>query len=92
MREINLTGANQQIVLAAPFVNYRGVSVKETTGAAVAALVIFDGTSATGKILDEINLAANESTRELYSPSKHALIGVFVQVVSGAIAGSVFFD
>lgn len=94
MREVKLTGASQQIILPAPYVYYRGFSIKETA-AATAGLVIWDSTSAlgaTGSILDEVNLSASESTRELFSPAKIALVGIFVQIVSGAIAGSIFFD
>lgn len=95
MRSVTLTGAAQQIVLAAPVVNYRGFSIKETTGTTVAAIVVWDSTAtlgATGKILDEVNFLANESARELYDPPKQALIGVYVQIVGGAVAGSIFFD
>lgn len=94
MREVTLTGASQQIILPAPFVYYRGFSVKETA-AATAGFIVWDSTSAlgaTGKILDEVNLSASESTRELYGPAKLALVGIWIQIVSGAVAGSIFFD
>ena len=94
MRSVTLTGASQQIILPNPFVCYRGFSVKETA-AATAAFVVWDSTAAlgaTGKILDEVNLSASESARELYGPAKTALIGIYVQIVSGAVAGSIFFD
>lgn len=94
MRSITLTGASQQIILPSPFVYYRGFSVKETA-AATAGFVVWDSTSAlgaTGKILDEVNLSASESTREVWGSPKIALVGIFVQIVSGAVAGSIFFD
>ncbi len=97
MRTITLTGVDQQIatigVTGTPFVSYRGVTVRETTGVSTALLRIWDGTSATGRVLDEISLAANESTREDYGdPCPTARIGVFVQVVSGTIVGSIRLD
>jgi hypothetical protein len=96
MREITLTGADQQIVTtttAVPFATYRGVTIRETTGVSTALVRIWDGTSATGRVLDEISLLPNESAREDYGdPAPTARTGVFVQVVSGTIVGSVRVD
>lgn len=96
MRTIPLTGANQQLVTVSssvPFATLRGFTIRETSGVAVALVRIWDGTSATGTILDEVSLAANESAREDYGdPAPTARIGIFLQVVAGAVAGSARLD
>ena len=76
----------------APVLYYRGFSLRETTGLAVALVRLWDAASATGNIIDEISLAANESARENYPIAKVAKTGVYIEVVSGAVAGSIFYD
>jgi hypothetical protein len=92
MREINISASGAIGLAPAPFLYYRGVSLRETTGSSPALVRVFDGTSATGNVLDEITFAPNESVREVYGPPKIARTGIYVQVVSGAIIGSVLVD
>lgn len=72
-------------VAATGILTYRGISVRETAGAA-ATVTVREG-SATGEILDTIGLAANESTRELY-PEGVACYGDLCVVVTGTVVGS----
>lgn len=87
-RAIALTGSDQA-VSATPTV-YRGFAIRETSGSAGAVVRIFDNASAaSGTVLDEISLNASESAREWYESGLVAASGVYVDVVSGAVAGSV---
>ncbi len=93
MREYTIGGVSVALpVPPAPVIYLRGFSLRETTGLAVALVRLWDAASATGQILDEISLAANESARELYPVPLCARIGVYIEVVSGAVAGSIRFD
>lgn len=67
-----------------------GFSFTETTGAASASVQLITGQSANGIVVATINLAISESARE-YIPWPFILFkyGVFVNVVSGSIIGSV---
>ena len=68
--------------------NYCGFSFRETTGAATATIVIYDATSATGTILDTIQLAQGESAREFYPGGIICENGIHA-VVTGTIQGSI---
>jgi hypothetical protein len=93
VRIVNLAGVSVALQLVpAPVIYYRGFQLRETTGLAVALVRIWDAASATGTILDEISLAANESARENYSIAKTAKVGVYVEIVSGTVAGSICVD
>jgi hypothetical protein len=84
---VPLAGGSQQIS-ATPAV-YCGFSVRETA-ASTAVVRIWDNPSAaSGTILEEIALAAGESAREYYAAGIWAASGIYLQVVSGAVAGSV---
>jgi F0F1-type ATP synthase alpha subunit len=83
---VALTGSDQTVRTSAA--NYAGFSIRETAGA-TAVVVIYDNTSASGTVLEAISLAANESAREFYPGGIWANTGIFVDVVSGAVAGSV---
>lgn len=95
MRTYTLTGspAGSQLLPypPAPYLYYRGFSIRET-GSSTASLVIYDGTSAAGNILDTITLISNESTREDYGLARIARTGIYVAIVAGSIAGSIFLD
>ena len=93
MRAIPFTGVSGALALTpAPYLYYRGIRLAETAGAS-ARLVIWDNASAAaGTILDEINFLGGESVRETYSPPEPALNGIYVQVVSGTVAGSILVD
>lgn len=85
---VALTGSDQ--VVAAGRTYYRGFSIRETSGSASAVVRIYDHASAaSGTVLDEISLVAGESAREWYEGGVWAANGVYVDVVSGAVAGSV---
>ena len=89
VKNVDISGVDQQVV-AVRFSRYFGFSVRETSGAAAAMLRIHEGTNATGDILDVIDLKAGESAREWYGPQGiDADGGIFVDVVSGAVEGSV---
>ena len=93
MRSYTIGGVSVALPLTpAPVIYYRGFSLRETSGAAVALVRLWDAASATGTILDEISLAANESARESYPVPLTAKTGVYIEVVSGAVVGSIRFD
>lgn len=77
-------------VIAATAKDYRGFTLRETAGS-TAVVVLWDNASAaSGTILEEITLAANESAREYYTAGGvKTLNGIFCQIVSGQVAGSV---
>ena len=87
--QVALTGSNQAVSANPTY--YLGFTIRETSGSAAAVVRIFDNASAaSGTVLDEIALSAGESAREWYGMGGlRASSGVYVQVVSGAVAGSV---
>lgn len=86
-RPLALTGANQQAVSGLG--TYRGISLRETAGAA-AVVRVWDGTSAAGTLLDTIALAANASAWTWYDDGGvWFTAGVYVEKVSGTIEGSI---
>ena len=88
MRAYALTGSDQLVFTGVGW--YGGFSVRETAAAA-ASIRVYDGTSATGTLLDTIALAANESARENYTGNGMLQFsnGVYVDIVSGTVEGSV---
>lgn len=85
---VALTGADQ-VVRSAPAV-YRGFSIRETAGAAATIRVYDHASAASGTLVDVIQLVANESAREWYGGGGiTASLGLFVDVVTGAVEGSV---
>lgn len=68
---------------------FRGYTVRETAGAA-ATVRIHDGASATGVLLATIALTANQSQTVLDGAGVYFDGGVFVEVVTGTVEGSVF--
>jgi len=82
-----LTGSDQ-LIRTGPSI-YRGFTIRETSGTTAAVVRIHDGVTAAGTVLDTIALNPGESAREWYHPGIHATTGVYVDVVSGAVAGSV---
>jgi hypothetical protein len=92
---VNLTGSNQQIVVASPIVRYQGYSVRETSGSASGLIRVFDAnTTPDGNslILEEIALTQSQSAREFYSNSFFAVSkGIYV-VVTGAVTGSIRYS
>lgn len=86
-RSIPLTGADQAVRATASV--YRGFTIRETAGAAAVVRIFDNASAASGTVLEEISLAANESARECYGAGIWAENGIYVDVVSGAVAGSV---
>ena len=85
---VGVTGSDQ--VVRAVQAYYRGFTVRETSGSATALVRIFDNASAaSGTVLDEIALNSGESAREWYESGVWATSGIYVDVVSGAAAGSI---
>lgn len=85
---VALTGSNQAAKTSRTY--YRGFTIRETSGTASAVVRIYDNdAAASGTVLDEISLNAGESAREWYESGIWAVNGVYVNVVSGAVAGSV---
>ena len=68
-----------------------GWALRETSGAAPAAVTIRDGLAATGLVIAPINLAANESTRDWFSDWGIAFSsGIFIDVAAGTISGAIW--
>ncbi len=65
-------------------------AVKESTGAATAEFILWDGTSAAGYEILPITLAINESTSDRVGWHYQRFeTGLYYQLVSGAVDGSV---
>jgi hypothetical protein len=88
-RSVALTGTDQA-VLDAPG-DYRGYTVRETSGADPVVVDIYDDPdSADGTLLECIALAVGESKRAYWPVGLAATTGVYVAVTGdGAVAGSV---
>jgi hypothetical protein len=84
---VALTGSDQA-VSAKPAI-YAGFVIRETAGA-VAVVRLYDNPSAaSGTLIDDVALAANESAREFYPNGIWAATGIYVKIVSGAVEGSI---
>lgn len=71
---------------------YRGLTVRESAATPAAAVVrVWDGTAAGGgaPLLDVVSLTAGTSTHTSYPDGKYVTTGLFVEVVAGAVEGSV---
>lgn len=86
VRPVALSGSSQAILGAAGL--YHGFSVEETAGA-TARIRVYDNTSAAGTRVETITLSPNESAREYYGTGIAVTNGVYVEIVSGTVAGSV---
>ncbi len=77
-------------VIAATAKDYRGFAVRETAGAAAVVRLWDNASAASGTVVEEITLAANESAREFYGDGGiKTSNGIYAQVVSGTVAGIV---
>ena len=83
---IALTGSDQQVHTGPA--SYAGLVVRETGGAA-AEVRVYAGTDATGLLIDVVKLDANEVANSAHGQAVRAQVGVFVDIVTGAVAGSV---
>jgi len=86
-RAVALTGSDQAVRADASI--YCGFTIRETAGAAAVVVIYDHASAASGTILEQISLAANESRGECYPGGIWAVNGIYVDVVSGAVAGSV---
>lgn len=82
-----INGSDQQL-LANWSGAYRGFSLEET-GAAAAKLRIYDGTSTAGILLESVGLGALETAREFYPDGVVVKTGIYIDIVSGTIAGHI---
>jgi hypothetical protein len=80
------------VLITSQAVGLKGFCVAESTGTNNAKVVIRDGTTTAGKVVDVVTLAPNESVRDWYGPdAKRMDSGIFLHVVSGQVEGSVSF-
>jgi hypothetical protein len=87
---VGLTGANQTIETAGHGPGtYLGIAARETSGAGSATVLVYDGTSATGVLLDTFHLPANGSASQWYGPQGIAYDRAIHVAVTGAVDGSV---
>ena len=69
---------------------YMGFSFRETGGTNAATAKIYDGTSASGTLLDTINLAAGASLSKYYEEGIAYDVGIYIDFGgTGTIEGSV---
>lgn len=65
-------------------------AVKESTGAALAEVDLYDGSNATGILIEPVTLIANESARDWFMPGGVEFDnGLFVNVTSGTVSASI---
>lgn len=70
-----------------------GYSVRETSGAAAATIVLRDGLDDTGELLAEIALPAGGSATVWLGPQGVAFVnGLHAQLVAGAVEGAVYLN
>ena len=85
---VALTGSDQVVKDQATV--YRGFTIRETSGSDAAVVLLYDNASAaSGTIIEQISLLPGESAREWYSGGFVVANGIYADVVSGAVAGSI---
>ena len=84
---VALTGSDQAVQASGCV--YRGFALRETAGSTAVVKIYDHASAASGTILETVSLSANESAREFYPVGIMALLGVYVDVVSGTVEGSV---
>ncbi len=68
---------------------YRGFAVRETAGS-TAEIRIYDGTSTSGTFIGGTTLAANAQVTTIVDGGLWCAGGIYVDVVSGAVSGSIW--
>lgn len=87
-RPVPLSGASEAL-RAEPGI-YCGATIRETTGSAAAVVRIYDNASAaSGPLLETVGLAQGESV-SVHHAGVWAESGLYVEVVSGDVEGSVY--
>jgi hypothetical protein len=84
---IALTGSDQ--VIRATHGLYRGICLRETASATAAVRVYDNASAASGTLLDVVALAANGSASLMHEPGIQVANGIYVDIVSGTVEGSV---
>ena len=84
---VALTGADQTV--SSTHCTYHGFTIRETGGTNPAEVRIYHNTANSGTLLETIRLAANESAGAFYERGILADKGIRVDIVSGAVEGSV---
>jgi hypothetical protein len=87
MVAVALTGADQ--VVRDSHCVLGGYTIRETAGAVAAVRVYDNASAASGTLLATIGLAANASHDVHYPGGIRAAQGVYVDVVTGAVEGSI---
>lgn len=84
--------ASRQVFGGDPCTLY-GWAVAETTNAATATIRLRDGSDANAEVIARINLAINESDRDMFTP--HGIIistgHLWLEVVSGSVEGVLYW-
>jgi hypothetical protein len=71
---------------------YRGCNFRETASAAAIIRIYDNATTNTGTLLETINLASLGTFSTFYDPGVLAANGIYVDIVSGAVEGSIRVD
>lgn len=70
-----------------------GFGLRETTGTAAARVDVYNGNDTGGILIAPIDLNPGQSVRDVLGPSGVGCdMGVFVNIVSGSVAGSIWVD
>jgi hypothetical protein len=86
-RAVALTGSDQ--IVRATATIYRGITVRETGGAAAVVVLYDNASAASGTIIEEVSLGADESVSYMHPVGLYTDNGIFLDVVSGDVEGSV---
>ena len=87
-RAVALTGSDQ--IVRATAAIFRGLTVHETAGSTAVVRVYDNASGASGTVLAAVSLGANESETIALTVGLYVDAGLFVDVVSGAVEGSVW--
>lgn len=85
-RSVALTGSDQAVLATAGV--YRGVCLRETAGSTAAVRVYDNASAASGTVIGAFTLAANGSV-DVVHDGIYVTGGIYVDVISGAVEGSV---
>lgn len=77
-----VAGATQAIKSSGP-ARYRGITVRELSGAALVLKIYDNGSAASGTIIDIVSVAANATVSYTLPDDIHASNGLFIERVSG---------
>jgi len=85
--------ASRQVIGGGDACELMGYALRETTGAATAALRLRDGNNAATEVIVAVNLAANESVRDMFTPRGLVIATgrVFLEWLSGSIEGVIYW-